>query len=98
MPLDRVGVRRLCLYIHRNIVKIWNEEREKTTEPMDRWGCVNRAWGRITSMLDDLKARKAFYQYSVNWDGADAITVILQKFKHNSPKLFMRVMLNEEEE
>lgn len=54
------------------VLIIFREEREASTDPMDRWGVVNRSFERIHKYMQQYFAPE---EYSVTWDGMDSIVV-----------------------
>jgi len=54
------------------VLTVFREEREASTDPMDRWGVVNRAFERIHKYMQQYFTSE---DYSVTWDGMDTIAI-----------------------
>lgn len=75
MGAEVVGVDVVNLDIKKTVLTAFREEAAASTDPMDRWGVVNRAWKRIDDYMLDAKKKGFIKSYSLQWDGVDIVKV-----------------------
>ena len=63
------------LDIKKTVLTAFREEAAASTDPMDRWGVVNRAWKRIDDYMLDAQQQGVIKSYKVEWDGMDIVKV-----------------------
>jgi hypothetical protein len=56
--------------IRKLVLTVFKEEREASTDYMDRWGVLNRAFDRIH---DYMKSNTT--EYEVKWNGTNLVTI-----------------------
>lgn len=57
------------------VLTAFREEVAASTDPMDRWGVVNRAWKRIDDYMRECQSSNVIQEYDLFWDGVDLFRV-----------------------
>ena len=59
----------------KQVLAAFQEEAAAATDPMDRWGVVNRAWKRIDDYMKEWQSINVILEYKLFWDGMDTFKI-----------------------
>jgi hypothetical protein len=79
----------------KQVLTAFREEAAASTDPMDRWGVVNRAWKRIDDYMKEVQSKNVIQEYKLFWDGMD--TFKIEYVDSGDQKFVIEVNLGEKE-
>lgn len=70
----------------KQVLTAFREEAATSTDLMDRWGVVNRAWKRIDDYMKEFESKNVIKEYKLFWNGMNTFKV---EYVNNGGQIFI---------